>query len=329
MPCNSWTWHGDSLGSFKHMCYHRSDYVWAPTAEDDMVSGYWQQGPNIWVADIGDQAPANLALGLYLLDVESNEITRATRARFPNIISPETTQFPNGWIAGGVDWGKPKDYGKATTITIDVPSYDLNPLFTNFGIGRGGPCSIFTPPESYWCSDHAEGGGPHMFESPSGITFDSALLTNGPYNSELFVSSAVLHTFRPAHWSSWMFEFENFNPETMQGNFSRGGFQGARGASTGAEWWLDNVFEELDFPNEYFYHRSQGKLYYFQNGTGKPNTQFVAANLKTLVNIIGTKDDPVLDVLIQNVVLSSAAYTYMDPHGVPSGGDWALQRCLP
>ena len=29
---------------------------------------------------------------------------------------------------------------------------------------------------------------------------------------------------------------------------------------------------------------------------------------------------------ISGLVLTGSAYTYLDPHGVPSGGDWAFQR---
>ena len=31
-------------------------------------------------------------------------------------------------------------------------------------------------------------------------------------------------------------------------------------------------------------------------------------------------------VSIAGVRFTAAAYTYMEPHGVPSGGDWALER---
>lgn len=36
--------------------------------------------------------------------------------------------------------------------------------------------------------------------------------------------------------------------------------QGARGSDKGAEWFIENVFEELDGPNEYFYNATSGKV---------------------------------------------------------------------
>ena len=35
---------------------------------------------------------------------------------------------------------------------------------------------------------------------------------------------------------------------------------------------------------------------------------------------------PVQDISISGIGLRDTAYTYMDPHGIPSGGDWTLER---
>lgn len=32
------------------------------------------------------------------------------------------------------------------------------------------------------------------------------------------------------------------------------------------------------------------------------------------------------DVQLTGLGLRDTAYTYMDPHGIPSGGDWTLER---
>ena len=47
---------------------------------------------------------------------------------------------------------------------------------------------------------------------------------------------------------------------------------------------------------------------------------------KVLFNISGTKDAPAHHVAISGVTLRDTAYTYFDPHGLPSGGDWGLQK---
>ena len=37
-------------------------------------------------------------------------------------------------------------------------------------------------------------------------------------------------------------------------------FQGARGSDKGAEWFVENFKEELDFPMEYFYEKATKNL---------------------------------------------------------------------
>ena len=168
-----------------------------------------------------------------------------------------------------------------------------------------------------------------MFTSPGGITFEEKSLPNSPYNADrVKANPPVLHTWRPAHWASWMFEVNDYDSESKTMKWEKGGFQGARGASTGAEWWIDNVFEELDFPEEFFYDRTSKKLYFFHNGTGAPPTdmKFVATHFQTLIDVQGSMSSPVRNITLQGIKFTGAAYTYMEPHGVPSGGDWALQR---
>ena len=38
----------------------------------------------------------------------------------------------------------------------------------------------------------------------------------------------------------------------------------------GGDFFVENVMEELDYPGEFFFDKSAGKLYLFHNGTGAP-----------------------------------------------------------
>lgn len=48
-----------------------------------------------------------------------------------------------------------------------------------------------------------------------------------------------------------------------------GGFQGARGSNNGQEFFIENVLEELDAPNEFYYDSAAGELYLYFNATVK------------------------------------------------------------
>ena len=93
-------------------------------------------------------------------------------------------------------------------------------------------------------------------------------------------------------------------------------------------WWVGAVSEELDHPGEFFFDSSANMLYYVTNTTTPPpaETSFEAPVLKTLISVIGTQADPVRNVSITGITFTGSAYTYMDAHSPPSGGDWSLQR---
>jgi len=61
-------------------------------------------------------------------------------------------------------------------------------------------------------------------------------------------------------------------------------------------------------------------------GAPPVESEVIVPQLRTLINISGTQWDPVHDLTIDGLMFKSTRYTYMDPHGVPSAGDWALER---
>jgi len=57
------------------------------------------------------------------------------------------------------------------------------------------------------------------------MTADQSKLPNSPYKS---VEGAVIQTWRPSHWSSWMFQVGDYNASSGTFQLAKGGFQGAR-----------------------------------------------------------------------------------------------------
>ena len=127
-----------------------------------------------------------------------------------------------------------------------------------------------------------------------------------------------------------MLNCAQYEPRT-QSNLE-GGIQGGEGVTGGEAWYIENVLEELDSEREWVFDTPTSTLYYKPNATevdvntGAPTGAFVATNLKVLFNITGTMQAPAHHVAIQGVTLRDTVYTYFDPHGLPSGGDWALQK---
>ena len=92
----------------------------------------------------------------------------------------------------------------------------------------------------------------------------------------------------------------------------------------GQNWYIENVFEELDSPREWFFNESSHMLFYQPNTSaigpdGMPSGSFVGTNLKVLFNITGDQTLPATNITIAGLTLRDTQYTYMDPHGFPSG----------
>ncbi len=48
--------------------------------------------------------------------------------------------------------------------------------------------------------------------------------------------------------------------------------------------------------------------------------------VQVLINVTATQAAPAQNINFCGIGFRESAYTYMDPHGLPSGGDWALAR---
>lgn len=313
--CNVWTWHDQNQGSYSRQCWFRFDHVWNPVEETGHVSGHFTMGPNIYVADLSGESITSVP-GLRING------RRGIRARYPNA-DPElgfgSSLHAKSWIPPTL----PKNPDKE--VNPDTPLRTTSLSFQKYQLGIGGPCKEFSPPAGYWCGNATSGGGAFTYRVPSGMVADKSVLPNSPYKNPI---GAVVQTWRPAHWASWMFEVGSYDSSTGTFMFSKGGFQGARGNDNGAEFYIENVFEELDYPDEWFFDEKSKMLYVWYNGTGAPpeDTVFEVTQLKTLFMVMGSQEEPVKQVSFKGLMFKDTAYTYLDPHGMPSGGDWALER---
>ena len=70
------------------------------------------------------------------------------------------------------------------------------------------------------------------------MTVDRSVLPNLPYAN---ATGAVVQTWRPGHWASWMLETANVTCDESLNctfSFSKGGFQVWRGANEGGEIYV-------------------------------------------------------------------------------------------
>lgn len=104
---------------------------------------------------------------------------------------------------------------------------------------------------------------------------------------------------------------DRYNATQREMRWTHGGFQDARGLDEAGEWYVENVREELDNSNEFFYDPKAKQLLYAYNGTGTiPSSfTFVVHNLKTFFNISGTQQSPVRGVQFNGITFTHSQYT--------------------
>ena len=311
--CNGFTYYDASSYTYPFMCYLRMDGQWNPVS-DSSGSSFSSQKVNIMVADLSDQSPNDFT-SLFINN------RRAVRARYPDG-NPETTGLhtdPTGYVPSAIKWLPPSTNEPGKEILITNPNR-TGSYFPFFQIGVGGSVSVFHPPESYWGTANPAGGGGFTYRIPTGLQYSTDVgFMNRTWSNP---STGVVHAFHCEHWGGWQFRIDERNNDTL--TWSYGGFQEARGCNNGMEWYVENIFEELDSPGEWFLDYDTYKLYLYPNSTLP--TEVIGTNLNVLISVKGSQSNPVQNVTINDVTFAHTATTFLSDYEVPSGGDWTVHR---
>ena len=90
--------------------------------------------------------------------------------------------------------------------------------------------------------------------------------------------------------------------------------------------FIENIFEELDSPGEWFYDK-EGYLYYYPvPGEDMEHSVYEAACLKNLVTIRGTAREPVRYLVFSGITFRHAGRTFMERMEPVFRSDWSLYR---
>ena len=90
---------------------------------------------------------------------------------------------------------------------------------------------------------------------------------------------------------------------------------------------VENIFEELDSPGEWYFDKASGTLYYYTMPGENPNRMmFETARLKNLVSLKGAKDNPVRNVTLSGLTFRHAARTFMEEYEPLLRSDWTIYR---
>ncbi|CAF4040917.1 unnamed protein product [Rotaria sp. Silwood1] len=214
----------------------------------------------------------------------------------------------------------PPSFNRSVEIRVQEP-YRNGTVFTNYQLGVGGGAAVFNPPTNFWSTASPPAGDNYVV--PRGLTVKNGAMPHiGNWSKP---TTGFVHAFHAGYWGSWVFEIASINSTENTIMFARGGFQEARGSDAGGAFYVANIFEELDSPNEWFLDKDTRTLYFMPNET-MPEV-FVASQIPCLISITGSSiEDSVKNVLIRGLILTETSSTYMKDYMVPGGGDWTVHR---
>ena len=91
---------------------------------------------------------------------------------------------------------------------------------------------------------------------------------------------------------------------------------------------VENIFEELDAPGEWFFDASESTLYYYPvQGEDFRKATFEAAQLKHLIEFRGSEQKPVRNITVQGIEFTQTARTFMEESYEPLlRSDWMIYR---
>ena len=227
---------------------------------------------------------------------------RAVRARQPN--GDAETSGTSAWFGNGT-WLPPLATPAALEVHVAAPLRAS--MFSQFEYGVGGSAHVFAPPRSYWalgvpCENEPPPMACGHFRLTSGVVSNAGDLPTAPYRN---ASTGVVHVMQDEYWGSMMFGVARAWPAS--GNATAllfaagGGGQQARSSAEGSIWFVENLIELLDAPNEWFYDEAAALLYYIANNTHPSSIAFTRTNLKQLIVVAGSQDMPVSDCVCVRV----------------------------
>jgi PDZ domain len=139
-------------------------------------------------------------------------------------------------------------------------------------------------------------------------------------------AGGYFHAMHPALWGdfTWRITRKDANGQVQL----EGGWQNNRGAAAHEKIrFVENVFEELDAPGEWFLDGKIHTLYFYPPASlDLKNAVVEATRLRTLVEFRGDATHPVKWVTLRGLIFRQAARTVMDTREPLLRSDWAIYR---
>jgi hypothetical protein len=135
-----------------------------------------------------------------------------------------------------------------------------------------------------------------------------------------------LHAMHAGEWGS--FHYRILEKDSVGNLIKEGGWQNNRPSPLHDQLrFVENIFEELDAPNEWFFDKNTSMLYYFPAKQLDLNRATIAlTKLQNLITIKGKENQPVKHLKISNIHFVQTNRTLFEKHEPLLRSDWQLHR---
>ena len=139
-------------------------------------------------------------------------------------------------------------------------------------------------------------------------------------------TGGYIHAMHKSQWGGYQYRItgKDANGEVTY----EGGWQNNRPGAMHKEFrMVENIFEELDAPGEWFHDAKKGTLYYMpEKGIDLKSATVEVVRLRHLVEFRGSGKSPVRKVTLQGFTVRHAARTFMDTKEPMLRSDWTIYR---
>ncbi|MEG0024850.1 MAG: PDZ domain-containing protein [Akkermansia sp.] len=138
--------------------------------------------------------------------------------------------------------------------------------------------------------------------------------------------TGLLHTLHVSMWGGMHYKITGKKADGSV--ILEGGWQNNRPSGPHAQYrYVENIFEELDTPGEWFLDAETSTLYYYpEAGMDLAKAKVEASHIERLIELEGTEQFPIQNVRIQDLVLTQTDRTFMKNKEPLLRSDWTIYR---
>lgn len=166
--------------------------------------------------------------------------------------------------------------------------------------------------------------------------YDAAIRPYNGYAADAFSPERVarwadpaggyIHAMHVSHWGGYHYRITGKKPDnaiTYEGGWQNNRQMGMHDSHR----FVENIFEELDDPGEWFHNRATRTLYYYPaEGVDLRSALIEVAHLNHLVEFRGNRENPVRYIDLAGLTFRHAARTFMETKEPLLRSDWTIYR---